>query len=168
MQHCKKRLAIPPPLPAEMALTFFYSERPVICAGCKNLYSIRLYWLVDVTYLHTVCWWYIFYTKFLIYDIWYIEFWIWRNDLDPSLPYVHEINKNIFESMDQISIKTPNPKCRLYWCLIEFVDWKYVQSVMLVFSTPLVTYSVPLTFSLVHYPPPPCVNKYRGMYSYSV
>jgi hypothetical protein len=22
----------------------------------------------------------------------------------------------------QISIKTPNPKCRLYWCLIEFID----------------------------------------------
>ncbi len=23
-------------------------------------------------------------------------------------------------SMDQISLKTPNPKCRLYWCLIQF------------------------------------------------
>jgi len=23
---------------------------------------------------------------------------------------------------DQITIKTPNPKCRLYWCLIEFID----------------------------------------------
>ncbi len=28
--------------------------------------------------------------------------------------------------MDQISIKTPNPKCRLYWCLIEY--WRYNQS----------------------------------------
>jgi hypothetical protein len=27
--------------------------------------------------------------------------------------------------MDQISIKTPNPKYRLYWCLIEFIDWRY-------------------------------------------
>ncbi len=27
-----------------------------------------------------------------------------------------------------ISIKTPNPKCRLYWCLIEFTDWRYSQS----------------------------------------
>ncbi len=26
-------------------------------------------------------------------------------------------------NMDQINIKTPNPKCRLYWCLIEFIDW---------------------------------------------
>jgi hypothetical protein len=26
------------------------------------------------------------------------------------------------ESMDQLSIKTPNPKCRLHWCLIEFID----------------------------------------------
>ncbi len=24
--------------------------------------------------------------------------------------------------MDQISIKTSNTKCRLYWCLIEFID----------------------------------------------
>jgi hypothetical protein len=27
-------------------------------------------------------------------------------------------------SMDQITIKTPNPKCRLYWCLIEFIEWR--------------------------------------------
>jgi hypothetical protein len=40
-------------------------------------------------------------------------------------------------SMDQITIKTPNPKCRLYWCFIEFIDLE-IQSVMLVFSTPLV------------------------------
>jgi hypothetical protein len=25
-------------------------------------------------------------------------------------------------------IKTPNPKCRLYWRLIEFIDWRYSQS----------------------------------------
>ncbi len=24
--------------------------------------------------------------------------------------------------IDQIPIKTPNPKCRYYWCLIEFID----------------------------------------------
>jgi hypothetical protein len=51
-------------------------------------------------------------------------------------------------TMDKISINTPNPKCRLYWCLI--------------------------VFSLVHLPQPPsplpCVNKYREgyMFSYSV
>ncbi len=27
-----------------------------------------------------------------------------------------------------ITIKTPNPKCRLYWCLREFIDWRYSQS----------------------------------------
>ncbi len=27
--------------------------------------------------------------------------------------------------VEQISMKTPNPKCRLYWCLIEFIDWRY-------------------------------------------
>jgi hypothetical protein len=25
-------------------------------------------------------------------------------------------------TIDEISIKAPNPKCRLYWCLIEFID----------------------------------------------
>ncbi len=35
---------------------------------------------------------------------------------------------------DQINIKTPNPTCRLFWCLIEFIDWRVeMQSVMLVF-----------------------------------
>jgi hypothetical protein len=50
-----------------------------------------------------------------------------------------------------------------------------IQSVMLVFSTPLVNYNALLTFSLVHLtptPPPPSshpgVNKDWGMYSYSV
>ncbi len=44
-------------------------------------------------------------------------------------------------SKDQITIKTPNPKFRLYWCLIEF-NRLDTQSVMLVFSksTPLVNY----------------------------
>ncbi len=27
-----------------------------------------------------------------------------------------------------ITIKTPNPKCRHYWCLMEFIDWRYSQS----------------------------------------
>jgi hypothetical protein len=27
--------------------------------------------------------------------------------------------------MNQVTIKTPNAKCRLYWCLIEFIDWRY-------------------------------------------
>ncbi len=30
--------------------------------------------------------------------------------------------------MDQISMKTPNPKCHLYWCLMEFIDMRYSQS----------------------------------------
>ncbi len=31
-------------------------------------------------------------------------------------------------TIDQITRKTPNPKCRLYWCLIEFIDWRHSQS----------------------------------------
>jgi hypothetical protein len=30
--------------------------------------------------------------------------------------------------MDEGTIKTPNPNCRLYWCLIEFIDWRHSQS----------------------------------------
>jgi hypothetical protein len=26
--------------------------------------------------------------------------------------------------MDKISTKTPNPKCRLCWSLIKFIDWR--------------------------------------------
>ena len=67
------------------------------------------------------------------------------------------------ENMDKITIMTPNPKCRLYWRL----DWRYSQSCW--YFLPLLWICAPLTFSLVHLPPPlPCVNKYRGMYLYSV
>jgi hypothetical protein len=31
-------------------------------------------------------------------------------------------------NIDQISIKTPKPKFLLYWCLIDFIDWRYSQS----------------------------------------
>ncbi len=58
-----------------------------------------------------------------------------------------------YTTMDQISIKTPNPKCRHYGCLIEFIDWRYRQSCW--YFRPLLWTSVPLTFSLVHLPPPP-------------
>ncbi len=57
--------------------------------------------------------------------------------------------------------KDTNPKCRLYWCLIEFTDWRYIQSVMLV---NFVKY-FPSIFSLVHLPRLPCVNKYRYIQS---
>ena len=30
--------------------------------------------------------------------------------------------------MNQLSIKTPSPKRHLYWCLIEFIDWRYSQA----------------------------------------
>ncbi len=56
-------------------------------------------------------------------------------------------------SMDQITIKTPNPKCRLYWCLTEFVDWRYSQ--LCWYFRPLLWTSAPLIFSLVHLLPPP-------------
>ncbi len=56
-------------------------------------------------------------------------------------------------NMDKMSIKTPNPKCCLYWCLIEFIDWRYSESC--VYFRPLLWTSAPLTFLLVQLPPPP-------------
>jgi hypothetical protein len=29
---------------------------------------------------------------------------------------------------DEGAVKTPNPKCHPYWCLIEFIDWRYSNS----------------------------------------
>ncbi len=54
-------------------------------------------------------------------------------------------------TIDKIILRTPNPKCRLSWCLIEFIGWRYSQSCWY-FRPPLWT-SAPLTFSLVHLPP---------------
>ncbi len=54
--------------------------------------------------------------------------------------------------MDEATIKTQYPKCLLYWCLIEFIDWRNSQS-CLVFSTPLVS-CCPSTFSLTSSTPP--------------
>ncbi len=55
--------------------------------------------------------------------------------------------------MGQIYIKTPNPKWRRYWCLIEFIDWRYSQSCL--YFRALLWTSAPLSFSLIHQPPPP-------------
>jgi hypothetical protein len=64
--------------------------------------------------------------------------------------------------MDQIFIKTPNHKCRLYWCLIDFIDWRYSQSCW--YFRCLLGTSTPLTFSLVLLPPPPFpVKQGRGV-----
>ncbi len=69
-------------------------------------------------------------------------------------------------TMDQITIKTPNPKCRLYWCFIEFIDWR-IKSVMLVFRQ-LVWTSAPLTFLLVDPPLPLLCTVSTGVCIYTV
>ncbi len=56
--------------------------------------------------------------------------------------------------MDQITLKIPNPKCRLYWCLIELIERRYSQSCW--YFLPLLWISAPLTFSMNHLPPLPC------------
>ncbi len=39
-----------------------------------------------------------------------------------------DLNDMTVVPRDQITIKTPNTKCRIYWCLIEFIGWRYNQS----------------------------------------
>ncbi len=63
-------------------------------------------------------------------------------------------------TMDQITIKTPNPKCRLYWCLIGFTDWSHSQSWW--YFWPIFWTSAPLTFSLVRPPPPVWLSTVQG------
>ncbi len=79
---------------------------------------------------------------------------IWTN--------MDEVGPWIF-SIDPITIKTPNPKCRLYWCFIEFIDWRYRQSCW--YLGPLLWTSAPLNFSLVHPPPPPPFPAWMNKYS---
>ncbi len=38
--------------------------------------------------------------------------------------YCTGLEQSVVFSTVVISINTPNPKCRLYWCLIEFIDWR--------------------------------------------
>ncbi len=38
-----------------------------------------------------------------------------------------------WQSIYEVTIKTQNPKCRHYWCLIEFIDWRYSQSCFFMF-----------------------------------
>jgi hypothetical protein len=72
----------------------------------------------------------------------------WKIIRDAVIKYKLKIR----ESIDQMTKKAPNPKCRLYWCLIEFIDRRYSQSCWY-FRPALWTFS-PLTFSLVNSPPP--------------
>ncbi len=51
------------------------------------------------------------------------------------------------------TVETPNPKSRFYWCLTEFIDWRYGKSCWYFWSA---LYTIaPLTFSLSSSPPFP-------------
>ncbi len=64
--------------------------------------------------------------------------------------------------MDEITIKTPNPNCRLYWCLLEFIDWRYSQSCWYLRPFLLVNQRPSYLFTGSSPPSPlPCVDKYR-------
>jgi hypothetical protein len=38
-----------------------------------------------------------------------------------SLSRFHGVG--VDHGLNNYCIKTPNPKCNLYWCLVEFIDW---------------------------------------------
>ncbi len=73
---------------------------------------------------------------------------LWWQDLQKTKTIDSFSLRGWLTGMDQITIKTQNCKCRLYWCLLEFIDWSYSQSCW--YFRPLLWTSAPLTFSLVH------------------
>jgi hypothetical protein len=66
-------------------------------------------------------------------------------------PNYSKMEQSIGRGMDEWTIKTPNPKCRLFFkidlltdfasfCLKDFIDWRYIHS-WLVFWTQFVNYA---------------------------
>ncbi len=89
--------------------------------------------------------------------------WLAKDQWEEEAPACMEVSQILCSSkslMDQITIKTPNHNFCLYWCLIDFIDWRYSQSCW--YFRPLLWTSAPLSFSLVHLLPSPlsCMNKY--------
>ncbi len=62
------------------------------------------------------------------------------------------------------TIKTQHPKCRLYWCLMKFIDWRYSQSCW--YFRPLLWTVAPLPS--LWPPPPPPLPKVNVQYTDSV
>ncbi len=54
--------------------------------------------------------------------------------------------------MDEGTIKTPSPICRLYWCLIEFIDWRYSQSCW--YFRPLLWTALSICLQICYFPRP--------------
>jgi hypothetical protein len=79
----------------------------------------------------------------VIYNMTSVKYFVSPSDWEST---VHEL----------INFKDATTKCRLYWCLIEFIDWRYSQSCWY-FRPSFVNYC-PLTFSLVQPTPLPKVN----------
>jgi hypothetical protein len=75
------------------------------------------------------------------------------------------VSQPFVPAIDQITIMTtPNAKCRLYWCLVEFIDWRYIHVGI---STCFVNYC-PSTFFPVHLLPPFLCERYRSIQVYTV
>jgi hypothetical protein len=66
-----------------------------------------------------------------------------------------------------INYKDTKTKCQLYWCLIEFIDWRYSQSHVSIFDPALWTIDH-LTFSIVHLTHPSPLPKVNVQYIQTV
>jgi hypothetical protein len=73
------------------------------------------------------------------------------------------IRAPIVSGINEGTVKTLNPKCRLYWGFNRVYRVE-IKSVMLIFSAPLVNYC-PSTFSLTSPTPPPPLPKVNVLYS---
>ncbi len=74
---------------------------------------------------------------------------------ETTLVFVHTI--------DQLTMKTPNPKCRLYWWLKEFLEWDTVSHVGI--FDPSCKLAPLYLLSSSPPPPLPFVSKYRSIYN---
>ncbi len=72
--------------------------------------------------------------------------------------------RQFIRGMDEGIIKTQNPKSRLCWCSIEFIDWRYSQSCW--YFRPSFMNYCPSNLSLVHLPHPlPKVKAHCTVYA---
>jgi hypothetical protein len=80
------------------------------------------FWAIRLEYEHKC----IIVVKFFL-PAFLSEYWLFHYGGGRS-EWLPRITLECLYSIDQITIKTPNPECRLFWCSIEFIGWRYSQS----------------------------------------
>ncbi len=143
----------PFPFAADNIQFLILIKRPSTTVSKKSLQGLIDIWLLRVMVLRAASCFkafaaYVIYICCNVEQTFYFTFWVFLCETNVSsacAPVLYSA-----PNMDQISKKTPNPKCRLYLCLIEFIDCVSHAGIF----DPFMWTSAPLTFSLVHLPPP--------------